>query len=56
LVIRLANVSSPQDHTVLVCGQSGVGKTTLLSLLAVDLRESGFPVLFVRSQTSRRPR
>jgi hypothetical protein len=46
-VKELANKDIPQDYTLLLCGQTGVGKTSLLFLLAVELRESGFPVLFI---------
>jgi hypothetical protein len=39
---------SPQDQPLLIAGQSGVGKTTLMALLAVELRAAGIPVVFVR--------
>jgi len=48
-VIRLLQHPSPQDYAIILEGQSGVGKTTLVSLLAVDLREAGVPVVFIRS-------
>ena len=48
VVLKLLQEPSPQDHLLLVTGQSGAGKTTLLSLLAVQAREVGIPVVFLR--------
>ncbi len=48
MIQKLLLEASPQDYVVLIAGQSGVGKTVLLSLLAVDLREAGIPVALIR--------
>jgi hypothetical protein len=47
-VLELLAKPSPQDFTVVLTGQSGCGKTTLMALLAVELREAGFPVVYIR--------
>lgn len=46
-VQKALDSASPQDHTIVVSGQSGCGKTTILALLAVELREAGLPVVYV---------
>lgn len=44
--LRLCSTSTPQDHIIVVQGQSGAGKSVLLNLLAIELRHHGLPVLF----------
>lgn len=46
-VQKALDSASPQDHTIVVSGQSGCGKTTILALLAVEMREAGLPVVYV---------
>ncbi len=47
-VLELLQDPSPQDYALILAGQSGSGKTMMMSLLAVDLREAGVPVVFIR--------
>ena len=44
-VLTILSSPSPQERTVVVRGQSGCGKSVLLALLAVELREAGVPVM-----------
>ena len=44
---KLCEKPSPQDHLVLLYGQSGSGKTIALNYLAVELRYLGLPVVLV---------
>lgn len=44
--LRICANSNPQDYMILVHGQSGAGKTVLSSMLALELRKRGLPVMF----------
>ena len=44
---KLCDQPSPQDHLVLIYGQSGSGKTIALNYLAVELRYLGLPVVLI---------
>jgi hypothetical protein len=37
---------NPEEHTIVVYGQSGSGKSLILRLLALELRRMGLPVIF----------
>ncbi|GAA4442851.1 hypothetical protein GCM10023155_50390 [Bremerella cremea] len=49
-VLEFLDKSAPQDFTVVLSGQSGSGKSTIVSLLAVELRRLGIPVLMIGQQ------
>ncbi|AKT37937.1 hypothetical protein [Chondromyces crocatus] len=51
--LDVAKGSAPQENLVLVRGQSGAGKSVVLSVAAVELRRMGFPVVYVPPTTLR---
>ncbi len=49
-VINRLSTPAPQEHTVILTGQSGSGKSSLLGLLAVALRRAGVPVILIANK------
>ena len=49
-VLRLLDTPSPQDHTVVLAGQSGAGKSIMIAQLAVMLRRTGIPVVIIANR------
>jgi len=43
---KVFETPNPEEHTIVVYGQSGSGKSVLLCLLALELRRMGLPVVF----------
>lgn len=44
--LQIAETDTPQDHTLLISGSSGCGKTVALGLVASHLRSMGYGVLY----------
>lgn len=49
--LDIARQPAPQEHLLLLRGQSGSGKSVALALLAVEMRELGFPVIYIPPTT-----
>ena len=49
-VIERLDTPAPQEHTVVLTGQSGAGKSSLIGLLAVSLRRAGIPVIIIANK------
>jgi len=43
-----SETQNPEEHTIVLYGQSGSGKSVLLRMLALELRRMGLPVIFSR--------
>jgi hypothetical protein len=49
-IYRSLDTSAPQETTVLLSGQTGSGKSTMMGLLAVHLRRAGIPVIVIANR------
>ena len=49
-VLSKLDTPAPQEHTVVLSGQSGAGKSSLMGLLAVALRKAGIPVIIIANK------
>jgi|GEM_PF-6431366 len=49
-ILSVIRERAPQEHVIVVHGQSASGKSVLLNLLAVDLRTAGLPIIYAGSR------
>ena len=49
-VFELLDSSAPQEHTIVLSGQTGAGKSIMLASLAIRLRRAGVPVILIANR------